>query len=287
MHGLLGLTGFTALLVVSAVLFAEECGVPLPFLPGDVLLAGGGMVAASGHVSLTLFIAATTLAMCAGALIGHAWSHAAGRPALLRLAARVGRADQLERAAGRLRAGGWPAVLICRLLPGMRVYANLAAGVAAVRRRTFAAGLVPSVLIWTIGFTLLGFLIGRPVVRALGAARDALPVTLLIGVVSVVVLAVALGIPGRGRTVGRRGRLPRFTGAALLDAAVAGLMSAAVIEAVENLFRLGERTPLGFECLLAGGVITAYMALARWIGGGTAGETLLGVSYRRGTGAAP
>jgi membrane protein DedA with SNARE-associated domain len=66
MSGLLHMNGMAAMVLICAVLFAEECGVPLPLLPGDLLLVAGGIIAATGHLSLSLFIAATTLAMCGG-----------------------------------------------------------------------------------------------------------------------------------------------------------------------------------------------------------------------------
>src|SRR5205807_86377 len=82
---------------------------------------------------------------------------AVGRPALGRLAARLGQRERFDAVLRRLEGSGWVGVLVCRLLPGMRVYTNLAAGIASVRRSSFAAGLVTSVLAWTVGFSLLGF----------------------------------------------------------------------------------------------------------------------------------
>jgi len=44
-----GLEGFTPVAVISARLFVEEVGVPLPFAPGDLLLAIGGTAIAAGR----------------------------------------------------------------------------------------------------------------------------------------------------------------------------------------------------------------------------------------------
>lgn len=276
------LSGAVALLLICAILFVEECGVPLPFLPGDVLLAGGGVLVASGRLSLALLIPATTAAMCAGALIGHGWAHHLGRPALQRLAARVGGADHLERASTRLRASGFVGVLLCRLVPGMRVYTNLAAGAAAVPRRTFVAGLVPSVLAWTVGFSLLGMFLGRPVLHALHTLGRALPLSLACVALLLAVAAAVLWIPGHERLdpSGTR-RALRVTAAALLDLAVAAAVAAACLEVVEDMLRLGERAGLVAEGLLAGGVLLAYVVVTRRAAGATAGEGLLHVSYRR------
>jgi membrane protein DedA with SNARE-associated domain len=46
-----GLHGTVALILVSALLFAEESGVPLPLVPGDVLLIVAGLLIANGAIS--------------------------------------------------------------------------------------------------------------------------------------------------------------------------------------------------------------------------------------------
>ncbi|HEY0408881.1 MAG TPA: VTT domain-containing protein [Candidatus Dormibacteraeota bacterium] len=281
MSGLMHMNGMLAMLLICAVLLAEESGVPMPLLPGDLLLVAGGIMAATGHLSLPLFIGATTLAMCAGGMIGHAWSGAVGRPALGRLAARLGQRERFDRILARLEVSGWVGVMVCRLLPGMRVYTNLAAGIASVRRSSFAAGLVTSVLAWTVGFSLLGFLVGRPAERAIHRMQGAMPSLLLASVFALVILAALLHVPGRhGRVHPRGGRL-RVACAGLVDLAVGSAVVAFVLEAVEQLPRQGGPASLLRDCAIGGAVILAYVAVSRRAAGATAGEGLLRVSYRR------
>lgn len=45
-----GLEGLTLALVICGLLFLEEVGVPLPFAPGDLLLAIAGIAVAAGRV---------------------------------------------------------------------------------------------------------------------------------------------------------------------------------------------------------------------------------------------
>ncbi|HEY2704653.1 MAG TPA: VTT domain-containing protein [Candidatus Dormibacteraeota bacterium] len=280
MSGLTHMNGALAMLLICAVLFAEESGVPLPLLPGDLLLVAGGVMAATGHLSLPLFIAATTLAMATGGMIGHAWSGAVGRPALGRLAARMGQRERFDRILGRLEVSGWVGVMVCRLLPGMRVYTNLAAGIAAVRRRTFAAGLVVSVLAWTVGFSLLGFLVGRPAEHAIHRMQGAVPSLLLASVLAMAIVAALLHLPGRRLPARPRGRL-RVAFAGLVDLAVASGGVALVLEAIEQLPRQDAPAGMLRQCAIGGAVILVYVAVARRAAGATAGEGLLGISYRR------
>ncbi len=281
MSALTHMNGMLAMLLICAVLFAEESGVPLPLLPGDLLLVAGGIMAATGNISLPLFIAATTLAMATGGMIGHAWSGAVGRPALGRLAARMGQRERFDRILGRLEVSGWVGVMVCRLLPGMRVYTNLAAGIAAVRRRTFAVGLVASVLAWTVGFSLLGFLMGRPAEHAIHRMQGAVPSLLLATVLAMVICGALLHLPGRRVPARPRGRL-RVACAGLVDLAVASGVVALVLEAIEQLPRQAEPAGMLRQCAVGGAVILVYVAVSRRAAGATAGEGLLGISYRRG-----
>ena len=67
---LFGLGGNVLLVVILSLLFAEEAGVPLFFISGDLLLAVGGIAIASGQISPLVFIPAALLTMIAGALVG-------------------------------------------------------------------------------------------------------------------------------------------------------------------------------------------------------------------------
>jgi membrane-associated protein len=281
MTGFLAMSGATAIALICLVLFLEECGVPLPILPGDVLLATGGILASGGQLHLSVFIAATTVAMCAGALVGHGWSGALGRPALRRFAERLGKADRLDRALARLQRSGWLGVLVLRLVPGMRVYTNLAAGIAGTPRRTFVAGLVPSVFVWTIGFSLLGLLLGPTAESALHAIQGAVPLVLVISGVSVAVLALLLRLPGRGDQPRERGGALRVALAGLVDLAIAAAAVAAVFESAELLPRVIDEAGRATHSAVAGVIILAYVVVSRRAAGATAGEGLLRVSYRR------
>ena len=79
MGPLTGLHGTVALILVSALLFAEESGVPLPLVPGDVLLIVAGLFIANGAISPWAFFPIAFLAVAA--------PNPRGRPTRLRSAA--------------------------------------------------------------------------------------------------------------------------------------------------------------------------------------------------------
>lgn len=168
---LLDLDGDLLTGVISALLFIEELGVPLPFVPGDLLLIIGGIAIASGTVQPTAFVPAVFLASVAGALLGREIFALIGRPALLRAADALRFRHAVNRVAGMLQRQGWRAVLIGRLIPGLRIHTTQVAGATRMSRRSFAAGLIPAVAIYVGLFTGLGYLFGFPVIDFFHAAE--------------------------------------------------------------------------------------------------------------------
>jgi len=155
------LTGVQAYLLICFLVFIEEAGVPLPFLPGDVILLAAGYLAAIGVTHLWLFLPLGYSSAVVGAIVCYAFSSHVGRPLMLRLM-RVLRLNpaRLERAEGWMTRVGWKAILIARVLPGTRINASFVAGGLRLRLRSFVAGVLPSTVVWLGTFTLLGYALG-------------------------------------------------------------------------------------------------------------------------------
>src|SRR5262249_57839803 len=66
-----GLEGLTLAAVICGFLFVEESGVPVPFAPGDLLLAIGGIAIVAGKVNPFEFIVMAGVANVGGALLGR------------------------------------------------------------------------------------------------------------------------------------------------------------------------------------------------------------------------
>jgi membrane protein DedA with SNARE-associated domain len=155
------LTGVEAYALICALIFIEEAGVPLPFLPGDVILLAAGYLAAIGVTHLWLFLPLGYAAAVLGATTCYAFSRHVGRRALLAAAQLVRLTPvRLARAEAWLSRGGSRAILIARILPGTRINASFAAGGLRLPYEEFIAGVLPSTMIWLGGFTLLGFALG-------------------------------------------------------------------------------------------------------------------------------
>jgi len=158
------LDGFQAYLLLCTLIFVEETGVPLPLLPGDVILLAAGYLAAAHSTHLLLFLALGYGSAVAGALVCYAVSRRLGRRVVLRWGRRVRLTpDRLERAESWLARRGWLAIFVARVLPGTRINASIAAGCLRLPLRSFVGGVLPSTVVWLGGFTLLGFLLGDAV----------------------------------------------------------------------------------------------------------------------------
>jgi membrane protein DedA with SNARE-associated domain len=179
--GSLGLLhGTTAIVVIAALLFAEEIGIPLFFISGDFILLGAGVMVCQGAVNPLVLLPVALVTVLVGALIAFAWSAALGVDRLRRAAGWLHATRHLDRAERKLRAAGSLGILALRFVPGMRVYSTMVVGALRIDLGTFLRGLVPSVLLWVVGFTLLGCLAGAPVNAVLGAVEHYLLEAILV-----------------------------------------------------------------------------------------------------------
>jgi len=117
-----------------------------PPLPSEVVLPLAGFLAGQGKLSLTAVLVAATAGSVAGALLLY-WAGAALGPGRMRrIAERVPLmdADDVDRAQGWFDRHGRSAVLVGRLVPGVRSLVSIPAGIARMPMLPF------------LGYTTLG-----------------------------------------------------------------------------------------------------------------------------------
>ena len=131
-------------------------------LPSEVMMSYGGYLAQRGSLELWAVVAAGTLGDIAGALVAYAIGFYGGRPLLERFGklvfVRPADLERIERWSNRF---GSRAVLICRLLPGIRAFASLPAGVTRMHVAVFAGFTAAGSLIWCTAFASLGYALGK------------------------------------------------------------------------------------------------------------------------------
>lgn len=153
--------------VLCLVILVEELGVPVPLAPGDLLLALCGLAIRAGNLHPVIAVAAVYLATIAGAMSGRELFEAVGARLLRRLTGTTRLRGPLERAARLLERGGWVAVMLARLTPGLRIHTTEVAGLLGLPRRTFLLGLAPAAALYVAIFTGAGMLFGRPAIGLL------------------------------------------------------------------------------------------------------------------------
>jgi membrane-associated protein len=161
------LHGPALLAALCLVIFVEECGVPIPFAPGDLLLAACGLAIRSRGLDPLIAVPAVYLSTIAGAMTGREVFDVAGARLLRRLTASTRLGGGLDRAARLVRRGGWPAVLMARVTPGLRITTTEVAGLLRLPRRTFLAGLAPGAALYVAVFVAAGWLFGRAAIGVL------------------------------------------------------------------------------------------------------------------------
>jgi len=142
------------------VILVEEAGVPLP-VPGDLFIAAMGFLALGGQAGFLPTAAVVTAATVLGASALYLVSRHAGRPLLVKVARRFGfseaREQRLEVLLGR---HGAAAVVLLRLVPGLRIVMTVVAGVLRLPQPTFVLGTFLAGIVWSTIYFWLGWALG-------------------------------------------------------------------------------------------------------------------------------
>jgi len=215
----------TALLAIVGLILIKEAGVPIP-VPGDLVVIGAGVAAGRGDLDPVLGLIAIIVASLVGGVVQYGLLRSVARPFMLRLLERLGSADRVERQTDRLRRGGTRSVALARSTPGVRIVAIAASALAGIPALAFAAGLAIGNASFIGAHFGLGYVLGEPVVAAVGGALGPLAIAAValaaIGAIGWVVLA---------RFRGRRAASPLPAVAAWADACCPACLTLAVVEA--------------------------------------------------------
>ncbi|MCL5116716.1 MAG: DedA family protein [Firmicutes bacterium] len=136
----------------------ESCYIPVP---SEIILPYAGYLAYSHRTSLVAAMIAGLAGGLIGALIGYLIARYGGRPLVERYGRYIGiRHHEMDRADHWFQRHGDGAVFFGRLLPGIRTYISLPAGVADMPVGRFMAFTFLGALPWTVLFTYLGYAFG-------------------------------------------------------------------------------------------------------------------------------
>ena len=157
---------------VALVVFVETGLFVGFFLPGDSLLVTAGILAAAGHLDLSLLLGLTALAAIAGDQVGYGIGRRAGEALYRRPDSRWFRRSHLERAHAFYEKYGAKTIVLARFVPIVRTFAPAVAGAALMRYRRFVTYNVVGGLLWVFSMVLTGYTLGRACLLYTSDAAD-------------------------------------------------------------------------------------------------------------------
>jgi membrane protein DedA with SNARE-associated domain/rhodanese-related sulfurtransferase len=198
-------------LILPALVVAEQMGVPLPAVPA---LLGVGALAAYGRINAPLVLAAITVAALAVDFVWYELGRRRGAGILATLCRLSLEPDScLRRAEGTFVRHGARGMLIAKFIPGLTTVMPPLAGVFAVGRVRFALYDLAGVLLWAGTWLTLGYVFADAI--TLVAAR-ATALGQALGVVVVAALAAYILLKyARRRLFLRKLRMARIAPEAL------------------------------------------------------------------------
>lgn len=149
------------------VVFAES-GIMIGFfLPGDSLLFTAGLLTygiedfqlADGNIVLVSLGCA--IAAVAGDQVGYLFGARVGPPLFTREQSRLFKPDYVAKAEIFFARHGAKAIVLARFVPIVRTFCPIVAGVSKMEYRQFVTYNVAGGVTWAVGFTQLGYWLGR------------------------------------------------------------------------------------------------------------------------------
>jgi membrane protein DedA with SNARE-associated domain len=155
MESFLTHAGYAALIVFG---FLEACCIPIS---SEITFGFAGVLAYQGHLNLALVIIIGSLAELAGSYTSYGVGRIGGRPLVERLGkyALITRKD-IDRAEGFFAGRGAWTVAVGRMLPVIRAFTSIVAGLVEVPALQFGLLSLAGTVVYVVAFSLIGYELG-------------------------------------------------------------------------------------------------------------------------------
>lgn len=189
------------LIGLLAIVFAESGLLIGFFLPGDSLLFTAGLLSSQGHLApLPVILVGCFLAAVTGDQVGYVFGARVGPSLFRRPDSKIFKQEYVEKARHYFERYGSKTIVLARFVPIVRTFAPILAGVGNMHYRTFVTFNVLGGLLWAVGVTSLGYILGESIPDI---DKYLLPVIAVIVLLSV--LPVAFEILRTRRSTSPRG----------------------------------------------------------------------------------
>ncbi len=143
------------------IIFAETGLLIGFFLPGDSLLFTAGVLASQGDLNIVVILVGCFVAAVIGDQVGYTIGQRLGPSLFRRPDSRFFKQKYVDRTKEFFEQHGPKTIVLARFVPVVRTFAPVLAGVGAMSRRTFTTFNVLGGLVWAVGVTLAGYLLGE------------------------------------------------------------------------------------------------------------------------------
>ena len=170
------------------IVFAETGLLLGFFLPGDSLLFTAGVLAGQDKLDVFMVVIGCFVAAVVGDQTGYTIGQRLGPRLFRKEESRFFKQEYVERTKAFFEKHGPKTIVIARFVPLVRTFAPTLAGVGEMPRSVFLRYNLVGALLWAVGITLLGYVLGD----AIGEDIDKylLPLIGVIIVVSVIPAAI-------------------------------------------------------------------------------------------------
>ena len=145
------------------IVFAESGLLIGFFLPGDSLLFTAGLLASQDVLTFPVVVVGCFVAAVAGDQVGYAFGARVGPALFRRPDSRIFRQEYVEKARHFFERYGSKTIVLARFVPIVRTFAPILAGVGSMRYRVFVTYNVVGALLWAVGVTTLGYILGESI----------------------------------------------------------------------------------------------------------------------------
>jgi membrane-associated protein len=188
---------------VSVIIVFVECGLLFPILPGDSLLFTAGALVAQGTLQINVGVLCVML--FAAAFLGDQTGYLIGRKAGPKIFdkpdSKLFKRSYIDQTNAYFDKYGGRTIIVARFVPIVRTYAPVAAGVGKMAYRHFATYNAIGALLWAVGVTLLGYVLGNFTF----VKENIEALLILIVLISVIPMVVEIWRARRGEKAGEPG----------------------------------------------------------------------------------
>ncbi len=166
---------------IFVLVFVQELGIPPP-VPNELLLLFYGYLSSIGQLNFFIVFLTVVVADFSGTTVLYALFYNFGDAILKKISRFVslGTIDKLKKKLSKRQR--W-AIFVGRLLPYVRGYTSVAAGLLKIPPKLFISTVIISAAIWSGGYVTLGRILGGQwtiVASRIGSSRTATIVTIAI-----------------------------------------------------------------------------------------------------------